>query len=351
MRIVFRVDASFEIGSGHVMRCLTLAEACRHIGAEVLFISRRQSGNMADLIRGRGFKVCEFDMPERTPGHLEDAKQSAKAMETSIADVDWLIVDHYELSSDWEEYMRRYTRRIMVIDDLENRPHDCDLLLDQNYRQSYEGRYSECVNNSCDLFMGPKYALLQHEYAEERNTARPRAQVHNLLLYFGGSDNTGLTAKALHSALSLDMKRLRIEVVLPLNPSAIAAIQAIADGETQVTLHQGLPSLAPLIRMADLAIGALGATSWERLCLGLPTIGVTTASNQLEVAKELSLAGLATWLGDVEDVTENMISKSIVEASIRQDFADWSARCMEICDGLGAQRIVNALSRASGRPI
>jgi UDP-2,4-diacetamido-2,4,6-trideoxy-beta-L-altropyranose hydrolase len=348
MRIVFRVDASNTIGSGHVMRCLTLAEACRDTDAEVLFISRRQPGNLIELVKSRRFEVVELEASDSVFDQMVDAQQSGQEMEKTTESVDWLVVDHYDIGAEWEEHMRRYARRIMVIDDLANRRHDCDLLLDQNYRQSYDGRYTKYVQKSCQLCMGPKYALLQREYAEERAMVHPRSNVRTLLLYFGASDRTGLTAKALRSALSLGMKRLRIDVVLPLNSSAITEIQAIALGEEQVILHQSLPSLAPLIRTADLAIGALGATSWERLCLGLPTIGVTTAANQLEVAKELSHAGLATWLGNVEDVTQSMMSRSIVEADSRRDFAGWSARSMEICDGLGANRIVNALSRAPG---
>jgi len=191
MRLVFRTDASLTIGSGHVMRCLTLAEALRTRGAQCFFVCREHPGNLLELIRKRGFEACALHLntscaaaatvdAERPTAHAAwlgahwrtDAAQTLAACGGS--DVDWLIVDHYALDARWEAELRPACRKLMVIDDLADRNHDCDLLLDQNLVAESDARYQQRVPPGCTLLLGPRYALLQPLYRELRPQARLR---------------------------------------------------------------------------------------------------------------------------------------------------------------------------------
>ena len=177
MRVVFRADASVTIGTGHVMRCLTLAEALRKAGAEVAFVCRELDGNLAGLIEARGFDVHVLPPLEPptdpltwTAAHWhEDAAQTASFLKTRA---DWLVVDHFALEHRWEKEMREHANRLMVIDDLADRVHDCDLLLDQNYLQE-PARYDTLVPAHCRKLLGPAYALLRDEFRRARE-AWPR---------------------------------------------------------------------------------------------------------------------------------------------------------------------------------
>ena len=332
-RAVFRADASMAIGSGHIMRCLTLADALDLRGWNCVFV---------------GVSACCDIVPRLDGGShsfiaLEEAMATDPEALLRLGPSDLLIVDHYDLDADFETACRKTASRILVIDDLANRRHDCDMLLDQNYRQSETGRYDALVPEDCIVKTGAKYALLQPEYARLRAKVRPRERVERLLIYFGGVDLADMTGRALRAALGLERKELQIDVVVSAGSPNAPAIQDMAGRHSTVTCHQGLPSLAPLIAASDLSVGAMGATSWERLCLGLPTIGVTIADNQDEVAAELRRAGMVDWLGEQADVSEAAIANAI-EAALGSDrLRDWSRRCMTLCDGLGVQRIADDL--------
>lgn len=358
MNIAIRADASARIGSGHIVRCLTLAEACRKRGASIRFICRDLPGNLIDLIRARGFELGVLPpVVENTPSAGSELEwlgvswqQDARDTHAAIASLglafDWLVIDQYGIDARWEQQLRSSVDRIMVIDDLADRPHDCDLLLDQNFRQTHEGRYATLVPENCTLAMGPQFALLQEDYASWRQRVSPRQSVQRVLVYFGGVDSEGLTGKAINAALSFDA--LAIDAVVSGSDAHLAALRQLATSQPRLTLHTGLPSLAALVATSDLAIGAFGATSWERLCLGLPTIAVSLAANQNGVATELSKSDLAVWAGSAEVATQDKFVAMIDMAMRKEDLADWSRRCMSICDGQGTSRVVDMLWTARG---
>lgn len=353
MNIAIRVDASVRIGSGHAMRCLTLAEACRKRGASIRFICRDHPGNLIDLIRARRFEVSVLPLAIESTGSANTeldwlgvgSEQDARETRAAIANLglafDWLVIDQYGIDARWEQQLRGSVDRIMVIDDLADRSHDCDLLLDQNFRQTHEGRYTPLVPKHCSLAMGPQFALLQDDYSIWRQRVSPREAVRRLLIYFGGIDAEGLTGKAISAALSFD--DLMIDAVVSGSDARLFSLRQLATNQPRLTLHSGLPSLAALVAASDLAIGAFGATSWERLCLGLPTIAVSLAANQNGVATELSKAELAIWVGPAEAVTQDKFAAMIGMVMRNEDLADWSKRCMAICDGQGTGRIVDML--------
>ena len=296
--IFIRADSSTRIGSGHVMRCLTLAEELRDDGATVSFISRTHSGNLNELIRKKGFQCHE--LPEAyalgaTVNKLHDSRseyaawlgvsQQSDAEETIEAfcgiNPDWLIVDHYGLDEEWERALRPYVSKIMVIDDLANRRHDCDLLLDQNYFANGEKRYDDLVPSSCAKLLGPKYALLRKEFRQAKKNLRERSgEVKRVLVFFGGSDPENYTGLAIEALSDPELNHLQVNVVIGAQNPNREKIENLIQGRPGTTLHIQTTNMAELMNAADLAIGAGGGTTWERLAFGLPSIVIPIAANQ-----------------------------------------------------------------------
>ncbi|MBM3788656.1 MAG: UDP-2,4-diacetamido-2,4,6-trideoxy-beta-L-altropyranose hydrolase, partial [Acidobacteria bacterium] len=216
MRVLFRADGSGEIGSGHVMRCLTLAAALREQGAEVRFVARSHAGHLGGVIAQRGFPVVM--LPWRGDGRIDgdlthaswvgaswegDADET-RAVVDAAGGVDWLVVDHYGLDKRWERRMRPSAARLLVVDDLADRMHDCDLLLDQNLVAGMESRYDEKLPPNCGRLLGPGYALLDREFAGMHLAAIPRqGAIGRLFIFFGAADRGNLTGRCLDSFLRL----------------------------------------------------------------------------------------------------------------------------------------------------
>lgn len=369
MRIAFRADASLQIGSGHVMRCLTLASALRESGATCVFVCREHAGNLLGLIRQQGFEAIGLPLPEgvdsrsRNPStsrlaHADwlgnswqrDAEQTLAALDGKLAD--WLVVDHYALDCAWEEALRPACRRLLAIDDLADRDHRCDLVLDQNLVAQMEERYRDRVPPSCRQLLGPRFALLQPHYAALHARVPPReGSVRCALVYFGGADNANLTGKTISAFLSLGRSDVRLDVVI--NPDGIhtPSIREQVRGLEHIHLHSRLPSLSYLMMRADIAIGAGGATSWERCCLGLPSLIVTLADNQVPIAAELQACGLARWLGHANEVDEDQLRDALGTELARGVDVAWSARCHAAVDGRGVRRVASAmLLPQAGKP-
>lgn len=360
MKVAFRVDASNRIGSGHVMRCLTLAEVVRARGAVVHFVCRDHPGNHATTIRNRGFDVTLMPMSTSAERQSPDAGNyaswigdawSADADETArrVAQVfggaDWVVVDHYALGAEWERRVRAVTSRILAIDDLANREHDCDLLLDQNLVEGYATRYDALVPNRCRTMLGPSYALLQPTYARLRNSTKPRAgAVKRIFVAFGGADATNLTGKVVSAFRSLGVRGVTMDVIVDPNSSSSADIRRTLGSRDDVRLSSGLPTLAPLMAESDASIGATGATTWERCCLGLPSIVITLAENQRPIARKLHEMGVVRWLGDATEVGEAEIAGALRTLLERPLDPEWSLRSFSLVDGQGADRVRVAMT-------
>ncbi len=363
MQCIFRVDASRDIGTGHVMRCLTLAGSLREQGAQCRFISREHEGNLIELIRERGFETVALSREPALPDLLSDGYEhwlggdwEGDAAATMAAfearRPDWVVVDHYALDARWEAQIRPHCHRLMVIDDLANRNHECDLLLDQNAVADAEGRYVEKVPVHCHLMLGPGYALLQPQYAELHAKARPRSgAIQRVLVYFGGADTQNLTGLAVEALLALARPDIAVDVVVdPVHPHAEALAASVA-AHGNFTVHGRLPTLAPLMMSADLAIGAGGATSWERCCLGLPALIITLAENQRPIAAELDRLGVLRWLGHEGEVSVDTLIQSLEELFSGGLAASWSQRSLSLVDGFGAARVGEELLLSAHTPL
>lgn len=328
MRVVMRVDASLQIGSGHVMRCLTLADELRSRGAEVHFICREHPGNLFALIAERGYPIVRLPLaePEQIPSSgdvahaawlgapwQQDAQETVAALPSG--GVDWLIVDHYALDQRWEQYVRPHVGKIMVIDDLADRPHDCDLLLDQNLYPDLETRYDLLTPPSCRKLLGPKNALLRPEFIAARRTLRERdGVIRRVLVFFGGVDPTNETGKVLAALASIEDRSFFADVVVGMANPCKNEVERFCHDHDGFRYHCQIDTMAELMAGADLALGAAGSTTWERCYLGLPSITIVVAENQAEAAAVVEKTGVSWNLGWHSGVNELAVHTAIVFA-------------------------------------
>jgi len=358
--VVFRCDASLTIGTGHVMRCLTLAEALREAGAQCRFVCRAHPGHLTTLIRQRGFAVSElpweagWQCTETVPAHAAwlgaDWCSDAELTRLGAGDPapDWLIVDHYALDARWESALRGWAKRIMVIDDLADRPHDCDLLLDQNWHGAQTAlRYRGRVPDACQCLLGPQYALLQPEYAAWREKLPPRdGRVRRVLVFLGGSDPANVTARACDALMTEEFAHLEVEIVAGRNHPDLQGLASLATRRPHTTFFQGLPSLAEAMARADLMISGGGATTWERMCLGLPALVVSLADNQTATSQALAAAGFQTFLGAAAEVSAATIAAALHDALAHPErLRAQSRRAIDLVDGLGADRVCRRIGQ------
>ncbi len=361
MPVIIRTDASIQIGSGHVMRCLTLAGALADRGDDIVFVCREHPGNLIDRIRQTGYRVlclpyCRDMVADHYPDEYAqwlvvdqkiDAVETLAALQSECLEADTLIVDHYGLDHLWEGYLRPHAGRLMVIDDLANRRHDCDALLDQNYHTDMQGRYNGLVPRHCDMILGPEYALLRPEFGSVSPSTRSNDSSVRIFVYFGAVDPTGETLKTLAALESLPAGRWTADVVIgKANPLRNEILER-ASRLRGITVHTEVPDIARLMARADFAVGAGGTTTWERCCLGLPTIVVAVADNQIPIAQSVDRYGAATFLGhanavsieDLREAIERMATDSAMRARI-------SERALRLVDGKGAKRVAAAFKES-----
>ncbi len=314
MNVVIRVDSSTTIGSGHLMRCLTLAERMRkEKNAEVHFISRDLEGNLHGKIKDAGFtlhalprhpfdkRLVSYDAWLTVSWDVDAAE--TKAVLRELGKVDRLVVDNYALDMTWEMELRPFTNEIFVIDDLANRAHDCDVLLDQNFYLDKENRYIGLVPEDCKLLLGPRYALLREEFYEARSRLRKRdGSLRNILVFYGGSDLTNETMKALHALQVFHEAQSEITVDVIVGSSnphqqELKAFCEATDVKKWMRYHLQVDNMAEYMAHADLMLGAGGATTWERCFLELPAIVTAIADNQVRVAKDCAAKGWIDYIG------------------------------------------------------
>ncbi len=310
MKIAFRTDASIAIGTGHVMRCLTLAEELRDKGAALAFISRELSGHACDMIAEKGYPV--YRLPVNGADWIQDVQETSGAIAEWGTPLSWLIVDHYGIDRRWEEKLRPLVDKIMVIDDLANRPHECAMLLDQNLHHDTNNRYNGLLPAGCTTLLGPGYALLRREFREALNTLRLRdGSIRRILVFLGGSDQTNETGKVLDALQNLHRPDITVDVVIgSSNPNKSLVRQACAKLPGTTCLEQ-VSNMAELMANADLAIGAGGTATWERCFLGLPSVSIVIADNQREITEAVAASGATLNLGHANGIGPEQIAEAI----------------------------------------
>ncbi|WP_417441810.1 UDP-2,4-diacetamido-2,4,6-trideoxy-beta-L-altropyranose hydrolase [Idiomarina sp.] len=355
--IVFRVDASIEMGAGHVMRCLTLADELSQNGHKCTFISRRQPGSLINLVKERGYSIHELPECEESEGnHLthghwlkggqeRDVEESQNVLEKLVPE--WLVIDHYGIDKVWEQRARNHVKNILVIDDLADRPHDCDILVDQNLGQS-DRMYSPLVPKSCRILTGCQYALLRPEFAAFRERSleyrKGKTQIDSVLISMGGVDKDNYTEKALNALASSGLNdRTEVTVVLGKQAPWLTEVKAQeTNSRLNVRVLSNVSNMAELMSQSDLAIGAAGGTSWERCCLGLPTLMCVLADNQQGIAKVLESHGAAMVLSQ-SDIETCLGEKVAILYEQPERLSLMSGRASHLVDGRGAQRVAQSM--------
>jgi UDP-2,4-diacetamido-2,4,6-trideoxy-beta-L-altropyranose hydrolase len=317
MIALIRADATLEIGTGHVMRCAALGMRLRDRGALVHLVCVGLPGRLANWLRDQGFGLTVLPAAEVTDWRADLA--ATKKVVEEIGAVDLLIVDHYRLELEWERGMRPHVRRILAIDDLADREHDCDLLLDQNLHDHAETRYGNLLPKSAIQFLGPRYALLRTEF-DAPGLERVRAgHIRRLLVFFGGTDPGNQTAKVIDALRRLGKRAPASTFVLgPAYPDRQAIHQSVAS-LPNVTVLDVTDQMSRLMAEADLAIGTCGIAAWERCVLGLPSLVVVTAENQREDAEILHRLGALENLGEALDVSAEDWAKALERAIEQPD--------------------------------
>lgn len=337
------------------MRCLALAQALRNRGAQVLFISREYPGNACSAIVRFGFALERLPvLPDVNRPEIlmtqwsQDAQETAAALQHHAPKTrwNWLILDHYGLDAQWEMRMMPLVDAIGVIDDLANREHCCAMLLDQNLQQGSACRYAKRVPARCHLLLGPRYALLRSEFQRTRRRQRRRshAQRQTLCISLGGTDPTNTTARVLRAMERVRLVDWRVDVIVGAHHKALREVSRAAKRHRHCTVYVNPPDIASIVAGADLAVGAAGVSLWERCCLGVPSMLVAQAQNQIALAQGAVRAGVATYLGPAAELS---ISRWVI-ALHKETGAVRRRQCMArraaaLVDGAGAQRVAEHL--------
>lgn len=360
MKVVFRVDASVDIGIGHVMRCLTLADALVQKGADCEFICREHTGNAINHIRQKGYQVYSLlsmrvpaVIPDRVLAHAHwlgaTQQQDMDECEVILRDSmpDWLVFDHYAIDERWQKPMRRYCQKILVIDDLADRVHDCDLLLDQNLGHGPDD-YRDNIPRHAQVLTGARYALLRPEFAQLRETSlrrRLNPRLRQILVSMGGIDKVNATGQMLEALK---------ECVLP-DDCIISVVMGESAPWLELVVRQAekmpvptsvlvdVSDMAQHMVNSDLAIGAAGSTSWERCCLGLPTVMVVIADNQKQVARHLQQENAVFGLslnGNLDIQLRQVFQALDKDPTI---LSKMSASAAQVTDGGGSGRVVSQM--------
>lgn len=337
MNVVVRTDASALIGSGHVVRCLCLADSLHARGAAVSFVSRTMPEHLRRAIAARGHRLVP--LPDGDTGsEALDARQTLDVCGPS----DWVVVDHYGLGAEWETIVRS-AGRVLAIDDLA-RPHACDALLDQNFHPGPERRYAGRVPKGCRLMLGPRYALLRKEFEQARPHAVVRdGAVKRLHVFLGGMDAGNVTETVLRAVDAVQRPDLALDVVIGATHPARARIEQHVASRAGARCHVDTPDMAALLVHADLAIGAGGTATWERCALGVPTLGLCLAENQ----RELLLEGSRHGFVHAPDIAFDDADAIALHLRALLDSDGWRHQLsrvgLELVDGRGAQRVAASL--------
>ena len=349
------------------MRCLTLATALAEQGTNVTFTCRDHAGNLIEHIQQVGFSVhvlpalSNIELPKQSDNifrplahshwlgcsQQQDAQDCKPILEKLKPD--WLIVDHYALDKTWQHALKTYYKKLLVIDDLADREHIADILLDQNYGSTTE-KYQGLVPGHCKTLAGTHFSLLRPEFALWRSHSLKRRQapssITHILVNLGGVDVHNYTGKILHQLAKIPFApQITITVIMgPTAPHLAAVSQQAADMAITTHVKSNVSNMAEIMAGSDLAIGAAGATTWERCCLGLPTIQMVIADNQQFAATALAAIGAApsVTVADMSATLPKLIQRMINEPRFSQHT---SLQTRRLVDGNGTQRVVDALLR------
>ncbi len=327
------------------MRCITLAIELQQLGWNCVFACAPKEFHIPEALLGGRFPCFKLS------GNLTIDTALLANLPSHTADL--LIVDHYDWTADHEAACYSWAKNILAIDDLANRTHSADILLDQTFGRT-QADYADLVKHSTKLLLGSEYALLRNEFRELRATALKRRKQFNgvkrVLVNFGGADRHNMTSLALE-AIKVSGLNIHVDVIIGQAAQNVKSVKQELKSLPQTTsLHVATHDMGKLMAQADIAIGANGTTSWERCCLGLPSLTICTAENQRKISNQLSMAGAAIVMGEVGNIDRNIIANHLEWLLHNPEkLSEMSRSAALICDGNGARRIAEEIARESAR--
>ena len=335
----FRVDSNPEIGVGHLMRCLIIADKLLINGSDCVFLMAQVSEDNKKLIEKRGHYVAKIKNHKEYYSLLMSHKP------------DWLIVDHYKLDCKFELSNRKYVNKILVIDDLADRCHDCDILLDQSpFRHKYE--YFPLMDNDRVTYcLGNKYSLVRPGFIKKRRdicSLKENIKMKYGLISLGGSDPKNITMELLHAIERVDsLRHISWYVIAGVNNKNWKKIKSYClSSELNIVLRKNIENIENIMHRVDFSIGSLGMMVWERACLGLPSLSIKIADNQS--SNEIMINKYK--LGEVllaSDISSEKIDEKIT--NLRTNYIEYIENGFELVDGMGVDRLINVMYKDLGK--
>ncbi len=335
---VFRVDSCKDSGEGHFRRCLQLAKLCQSHG-KVYFISQKLLEHHFEILHQSQIEYTYFHKNDLT---LEqDAYYTKRILSEWPTVPTWLIVDHYQLDYAWERKQKNICKAIAVIDDLANRKHDCELLIDSGYLRTPQ-TYKTLLPSTCKLLTGSKFLILDKSFQHNSITNPVKNYLH---IFFGSSDQSELTK--IYSQWLLedeDFFDIIIKAAVGHNYPDLKSLEQLQNLYKQRFDYQyNLNNLKIHMQQAQWALGAPGTALWERMCLKIPTACISTHPNQVDILKDIEKSGLCSYLGSSETLTKTEFKTSFSEFIEKKASIIANKLTHTHIDGLGAHRIVQAL--------
>lgn len=341
MKFLFRTDSSLAIGSGHVMRCYSLANALVEKNHDVKFICKNLPGNLISFLENSDFPVI------RLPDGISEGEDVHFSSEiVNLEQPDWLVVDHYKINYEWEQVCKQAgNANLMIIDDLADRKHVADLLLDQNYIANYQHRYDGLVPDKCTKLLGPQYALLRPDFLKLRQASlekRSRFEMKHILVCMGGGDVFKETKRVIEALIDSKFIWKTVNVVVGKSCPHQDTLKSLLPESLNAKLHVQTNQVASLMKRADIAIMGGGSVSWEKCALGLPSLVTAMSFDQKPIAKALHKAGAHIYLGESEHVSIEDY-KTALEAIDSEKLPGISQSARQLCDALGVERVIKIL--------
>ncbi len=337
MQILIRADANTQIGTGHLMRCLALAQAWQEAGGEVYFLTAFKSPAIETRLTDEGFKIILIDAQ---PGSLVDAEQTAKMAHNLGSE--WLVVDGYHFGASYQKVIKDKNLKLLFIDDYSHAEHYyADIILNQNIYAT-ETLYT---NREPDtrLLLGPDYVLLRREFWPWRGWQRQiPTKARKILVTLGGGDPDNVTLKVIQALQQVALDNLEVVVVVGGSNPHLASLQtAVEDSPHAIQLVHNVTNMPELMAWADVAISAGGSTCWEMAFMGLPNLVLVLADNQQPIAEKLDKTGVALNLGWYDKVSSDDVVKVLLELLGDVEWITKMSKCGQwLIDGMGTKRVV-----------
>lgn len=335
--LIIRTDANLNIGTGHFMRCLAIAQNWRDIGGKTSFVMANASLEIEKHIQKENLFL---DSISTDPGSREDALITVEIVLNKNAS--WVVIDGYHFKSEYQKIIKDGGLYILFIDDYGHSDYYfADIILNQNiYADEYIYSSRESYTK---LLLGSEYILLREEFkkwnTKKRNTS---SRTNKILVTLGGSDPENQTLKVINALNMIGNDKLNIKIVLgAVNPHLKALESAISKSHHNMTLHKNVTTMPELMAWADIAVTNGGSTCWETAYMALPNIIIVLADNQKYIAEGLSKDGIAINLGWYEQLSADHISKALINLISDQNTREnMSRRGKLLIDGKGSERVI-----------